>query len=130
MNKIKIENVNDFGNAHYIVPKKWGEEIIIHNGSDYCGKILRFKRGAKFSMHFHIKKSETWYVHNGEFELRYIDPEDATEHTVLLESGDVIEIPIGNPHQLIAYDDGEIFEVSTQHFDDDSYRVRKGDSQK
>jgi hypothetical protein len=25
--------------------------------------------------------------------------------------------------------DGVIFEVSTQHFDDDSYRVIKGDSQ-
>jgi hypothetical protein len=31
---------------------------------------------------------------------------------------------------LIALTDGEVFEVSTQHFDSDSYRVWKGDSQK
>jgi hypothetical protein len=33
------------------------------------------------------------------------------------------------PHQLKAIDESEIFEVSTQHFDDDSYRIDKGDSQ-
>jgi hypothetical protein len=31
------------------------------------------------------------------------------------------------PHQLEAITDGEIFEISTQHFDSDSYRVQKGD---
>ena len=32
------------------------------------------------------------------------------------------------PHQLIALEDtSEIFEVSTQHFDEDSYRIRVGD---
>jgi hypothetical protein len=31
------------------------------------------------------------------------------------------------PHQLFAETDGEIFEISTQHFDSDSYRVQKGD---
>jgi hypothetical protein len=30
------------------------------------------------------------------------------------------------PHQLKALQDGEIFEISTQHFDSDSYRVWKG----
>ena len=44
--------------------------------------------------------------------------------------GDCITIERGMPHQLIALEDGsEIFEVSTQHFDEDSYRIRKGDSQ-
>ena len=127
MKKIEVNDINDFEDM--VIPKKWGEEVIIHNGEDYCGKILRFNRGAKFSMHFHIQKSETWFVHSGKFELRFIDPEDATEHKIFIQPGDVIEIPRGNPHQLIAVSDGEIFEVSTQHFDDDSYRVRKGDSQ-
>ena len=36
----------------------------------------------------------------------------------------------GLPHQLIALDDNStVFEVSTEHFDEDSYRVWKGDSQ-
>lgn len=112
-----------------IIPKKWGMEIIIHNGDDYCGKILRFNKGAKFSMHFHIKKKETWFVHSGEFTLIWIDTRDATKHEYNLIKGDIIEIERGDPHQLFATTAGEIFEVSTQHFDDDSYRIAKGDSQ-
>ena len=127
MKKIGIENIENLVDG--IVPKKWGEEIIIHNDSDYCGKILRFKGGSRFSMHLHLKKIETWFVHSGEFELRYIDPENADEHFTVLNAGDVVEIPQGQPHQLFARTDGEIFEVSTPHHDDDSYRVRKGDSQ-
>ena len=36
----------------------------------------------------------------------------------------------GQPHQLEDLTDGIVFEVSTEHFDSDSYRVWKGDSQK
>jgi mannose-6-phosphate isomerase-like protein (cupin superfamily) len=111
------------------VPKNWGEEIILHNSDKYCGKLLRFNRGAKFSMHFHILKEETWYINKGEFQINYINPENADKFSKILTEGMVIEIEKGNPHQLIALTDGEIFEVSTQHFDDDSYRIEKGDSQ-
>ena len=127
MKRIGICNINDYEDGR--VPKAWGEEMIIHNGEDYCGKILRFNDGGRFSMHFHMKKSETWYVRSGEFQLNMIDPTNASETSHLLEHGDVVEIPPGQPHQLIALAAGEIFEVSTQHFDYDSYRVRKGDSQ-
>jgi hypothetical protein len=34
----------------------------------------------------------------------------------------------GQPHQLEALTEGVIFEVSTQHFDSDSYRIWKGDT--
>lgn len=122
---IYILDVNDCDK----VSKNWGEEIILHNGSDYCGKLLRFNRGAKFSMHFHLIKKETWYVNKGEFQLNYINPENADKHSKILTEGMIVEIEKGNPHQLIALSDGEIFEVSTEHFDDDSYRIEKGDSQ-
>ena len=112
-----------------IIPKAWGEEIIIENGEEYCGKILRFKTGAKFSMHFHIKKKETWYVASGRFLLIWIDTRNATEHEKELNVGDIIEVDRGDPHQLVSITGGDIFEVSTQHFDNDSYRIRKGDSQ-
>lgn len=48
------------------------------------------------------------------------------KHTDILEEGSVVTIPRGMPHQLEAIDDGEIFEISTQHFDTDSYRIEKG----
>ena len=111
------------------VPKGWGEEIIIENNELYCGKLLKFKKGCKFSMHYHLIKDETWYVNEGEFLYRWIDTETADVHDVKLKEGDVVRQRVGQPHQLFALTDGVIFEVSTEHFDEDSYRVWKGDSQ-
>ncbi len=111
------------------VPKGWGEEIIIENNEMYCGKLLIFKKGCKFSMHYHLIKDETWYVNKGEFIYRWIDTESAETVEQELKVGDVVRQRVGQPHQLIALTDGEVFEVSTQHFDEDSYRVIKGDTQ-
>ena len=112
------------------VPKGWGEELIIENNDKYCGKLLIFKAGCKFSMHYHMIKDETWYVNKGEFTYKWIDTETADTIEQHLKSGDIVRQRPGQPHQLIALTDGIIFEVSTQHFDSDSYRVWKGDSQK
>ena len=114
-----------------IVPKAWGEEIWIHNDEEYCGKLLRFhKKGSRFSMHYHIIKKESWYVGKGSFEYIWINTEGAVEDSTIIKEGACITIERGQPHQLVALEDGsEIFEVSTQHFDEDSYRIRKGDSQ-
>ena len=111
------------------VPKGWGEEIIIENNEMYCGKLLIFKEGCKFSMHYHLIKDETWYVDKGTFTYRWIDTETAEVNEQQLNPGDVVRQRVGQPHQIIALTDGTIFEVSTQHFDEDSYRVFKGDSQ-
>ena len=112
------------------IPKGWGEEIIIENNELYCGKILLFKKGFKFSMHYHIIKDECWYVESGEFLYRWIDTENANIIENKLKLGDVVRQRPGQPHQLKALTGGKIFEVSTTHNDFDSYRVLKGDSQK
>lgn len=125
---IIIFNINDL-NSDNIVEKKWGREIILHNDENYCGKLLQFNKGAKFSMHFHMKKVETFYVNKGKLVLKYIDTKDATTFTRELNVGDVIEIEPSDPHQIFAEEDSEIIEISTQHFDSDSYRIDKGDSQ-
>jgi len=111
------------------VPKGWGEELIIENNEMYCGKLLIFKKGCRFSMHYHLIKDETWYVDKGEFIYRWIDTETAETIEQKLKPGDVVRQRVGQPHQLIALTDGTVFEVSTQHFDEDSYRVIKGDTQ-
>jgi len=122
---IEIGNINE---QKRIVEKKWGSEIILSNNQNYCGKLLRFTSGSELSMHFHIKKNETWYVSKGEFVLKYIDTETANHYECKIEVGSILDIKVGVPHQLIAITDGEIFEVSTQHFDDDSYRIMKSKS--
>jgi mannose-6-phosphate isomerase-like protein (cupin superfamily) len=111
-------------------PKAWGYEDWIINNDKYCGKILVFNRGAKFSMHYHLIKHETWYVVSGQFILTTVDTERASDKTMFLKPGDVVVIAPGLPHQLEAVtDDAKIFEVSTTHYDTDSYRIRPGDSQ-
>jgi quercetin dioxygenase-like cupin family protein len=111
------------------IPKGWGHEVIFENNELYCGKLLVFKKGCKFSMHYHMIKDETWYVQEGEFLYRWIDTETAEVVTETLVVGDSVRQLPGQPHQLEALTDGTIYEVSTQHFDSDSYRLWRGDSQ-
>lgn len=111
------------------VNKKWGKEIIFANNNNYCGKILCIEKGKKFSMHFHIKKDETWYVRKGTLVLSWIDTSNAQTLEKVLTEGSVVRITPGVPHQLLAQEYSEIYEVSTTHYDYDSYRVGKGDSQ-
>jgi len=112
-----------------VVPKGWGHEIIFVNNDTYCGKILHFKKDAKFSMHYHLKKKETWYIASGQFLFKYIDTRTADIIEMTLDQGDTITNEIGEPHQIFCLEEGDIFEVSTTHHDSDSYRVIKGDSQ-
>ena len=109
-----------------IVPKTWGKEIIFANNPEYCGKILCFDAGKRGSMHYHVKKKETWYVAKGSFIFSWIDPETAATHYENLCVGDVITNDRGESHQLEALVDSEVFEVSTEHKDNDSYRIYKG----
>ena len=111
------------------VEKGWGSETIFVNTDKYCGKLLNFSKDAKFSMHFHIRKEETWYVLSGLFTYKWINTANADILTENLSPGDVLTNKIGEPHQIICIEDGLILEVSTTHFDEDSYRVMKGDSQ-
>jgi mannose-6-phosphate isomerase-like protein (cupin superfamily) len=107
------------------VEKTWGYELWIHNDTDYCGKLLVFtKSGNKFSMHYHMIKDETWYVQKGAFQFDWIDTENGERCYTQIQEGDVIEIKKGLPHQLTALtEEATVFEVSTQHFDEDSYRI-------
>lgn len=114
------------------VKKGWGYEIIWATNDKYCGKIMVFDRvGAKFSMHFHREKDESWFVNTGKFLLRYIDTQTATLHEKILNEGETWHNPPLMPHQLEAMvANSMIFEVSTADSVEDNYRIIPGDSQK
>jgi quercetin dioxygenase-like cupin family protein len=112
------------------VEKGWGHEEIWCTNDKYCGKFMHFEKGAKFSMHFHAIKDETWYVMSGDFEVRWIDTKDASYNYKRLSTGQVWHNPPLMPHQLICYESGTIMEVSTPDSVEDNYRVMPGDSQK
>ena len=112
------------------VEKGWGSELIWATNDLYCGKLLNFNEGARFSMHFHAVKDETWYVLSGTFEVKFINTLNAEETTCILNTGDVWRNEPLEPHQLICLEEGTIIEVSTPDSVEDNYRVQKGDSQK
>tara|TARA_R110001583_G_scaffold127964_2_gene279738 strand:- start:6413 stop:6787 length:375 start_codon:yes stop_codon:yes gene_type:complete len=110
--------------------KGWGDELWITNNEKYCGKILRFNEGSSFSMHYHILKEETWCITQGSLKIEFFDLEKAEKRERILVEGDVVHLKPCTPHKLTALEDSSVFEVSTQHFNEDSYRIEKGDSQK
>jgi len=111
------------------VKKGWGCEDIWATNDKYCGKFLNFAEGAKFSMHFHAEKDETWYVQSGKFIVKWIDTKTANVIEVPLAEGDTWHNPPLLPHQLICIEAGTIIEVSTADSIEDNYRVLPGDSQ-
>jgi|TARA_B110000858_G_scaffold47548_1_gene54798 quercetin dioxygenase-like cupin family protein len=111
--------------------KGWGRELIWATNEKYCGKLMFFdKKGAKFSMHFHKDKDESWYVMNGSFTLHIMNTDTAELETHILLKGDSWRNEPMLPHQLLAMEDNSIIvEVSTPDSVEDNYRIAKGDSQ-
>jgi len=110
------------------VPKGWGYEKWIVNSPEYCGKILFFARGKKCSWHFHVLKDEVFYVQSGKISLRYsFDDEIGFSDEIILSKGDKFHVYRNQRHQMLALEDTELFEFSTEHFDEDSHRVIPGD---
>jgi len=110
------------------VPKGWGFEKWIVNNEKYCGKLLFFVKGKRCSWHYHKLKDETFFIQSGKILLKWSDGDDIiNSHEVILAKGDSWHVNIGQRHQMIALEDTELFEFSTQHFEEDSYRLIKGD---
>lgn len=111
------------------VEKGWGHENIWATNDKYCGKLMHFNEGAKFSMHYHAEKDETWYVLSGKFKVICINTINATQYEHILKVGDTWHNPPLLPHRLVCIEEGTIIEVSTPDSVEDNYRVLPGDSQ-
>ena len=110
------------------VEKGWGFEKWIANSELYCGKLLCFVKGKKCSWHYHKIKDEVFYVQSGKIKVLFSEQDNIEKADfVILEKGDNFHVYRGLRHQMIALEDSELFEFSTQHFDSDSHRIEKGD---
>ena len=111
------------------VSKGWGYEKWVVNKQQYCGKLLFFFKGKKCSWHYHKIKDETFYIQSGKIKLFWSNNDEDINNAneVILSKGDVWHVAVGQIHQMLALEDTELFEFSTEHFDSDSYRVTKGD---
>ena len=116
-----LKNMN-----HHFVKKTWGSEEWIVNSPKYCGKLLRIDKDKYTSWHYHKIKDEVMYVHTGKVKIKHGYNEDINHFTnkeVILFSGESFHIPTGLIHKIIALEETELFEFSTEHFDSDSYRI-------
>lgn len=114
-------------------PKTWGSEIWVVNSELYCGKILSLNKGGHCSYHYHILKDEVLMVTEGKVLFIYSSNPitKANGHTmgvpsfkeVVLNVGQAWHVTPGIIHQFYGLEDSKITEFSTQHFDEDSYRV-------
>jgi mannose-6-phosphate isomerase-like protein (cupin superfamily) len=113
---------------HKFVPKGWGYELWITNTEKYCGKLLHIVKGKQLSWHYHKLKDEVMYVQSGCISIIFGRDEDINNaESVVLSAGHSFHIPVGLIHRIFALETSEVFEFSTQHFDDDSIRIQKGD---
>lgn len=80
------------------------------------------------SWHYHKVKDEVFYVQSGKIEVQFSWQDDIDKaETVILSEGQNFHVKTGLRHRMTALENTELFEFSTEHFDEDSYRIEKGD---
>ena len=99
------------------VEKPWGYELIWARTKDYVGKILHINKGHKLSLQFHRIKEETIFVSSGKMLLVFENEKGAMEE-IPLAAGQAHHIPTGRKHRMVAFEDCDVFEVSTPQLDD------------
>ena len=110
------------------VSKGWGFEKWIVNCDEYCGKLLYFVKDKRCSWHYHKLKDEVFYIQSGRLLVKFSEDDDILKaEDVVLKRGDNFHVYRGLRHQIVALEDTELFEFSTQHFDSDSHRIIHGD---
>lgn len=107
-----------------IVQKGWGFESHITNNNKYCLKYLVFFKDKKFSFHFHSIKKELWHCLLGKFECT-LQKEDGKIEKFIFQKGDKIEVEPFVKHQLLAFKNSIIVEVSSESYPEDSHRIVK-----
>jgi len=121
--------------------KGWGFEQWMANSELYCGKLLVVFASKKCSVHYHQLKDETFYIQSGLIKMRVwekpfefkqgspLEPDlNPQPKEFLMGPGDRLVIPPNTPHQFEGIGaESTIIEISTQHFEEDSYRILQGD---
>jgi len=112
--------------------KTWGSEEWLVNLPQYCGKILTVEKNKFCSLHGHKLKDETFYILSGSVKFEYVQGKwengtivkDGEVQTITLNKGESFHVSCLLLHRFTGiYDINQIIEISTQHFEEDSYRV-------
>jgi len=103
-----------------IVEKVWGKEEWIVNNELYCFKKLHLNKGYRCSMHSHKIKDETFILHSGKVKM---ETEDIGSFE--MSEGEQVRIFPNTKHRFTGLEDSVIYEISTTHMEEDSYRTEE-----
>ncbi len=121
---MKLTRTLDVHKKVDVIEKAWGSEKIVTNTDKYCVKLLSVAAYQGCSMHYHVNKTETFYIIEGELKVEFIDPDTGLCKYTMLNRGDAITILPGQAHRFTALSMcAEFLEASTYDESTDSYRV-------
>jgi mannose-6-phosphate isomerase len=100
-----------------LVKKPWGDETVFAVNKKYAGKILRVKKGHRFSLQYHKKKDETMYLYRGSIKLT-TGPNERQLKTITLSKNNVFRVPPKTIHRVEALREAYLIEVSTPQLKD------------
>jgi mannose-6-phosphate isomerase len=96
-----------------IVPKPWGQEQYLILTKKYALKILEIKGGHRFSLQYHKKKMESWYVLSGKIQVTL------GKKSFVAQVGQVLHVPPKTIHRIKGLAKwNQIVEVSTPELSD------------
>jgi mannose-6-phosphate isomerase-like protein (cupin superfamily) len=119
---MEIKNLIKPNDMNY-VSKPWGWELWICNNEKYCGKKIFIKQGHHLSYHHHKIKDEVLFIESGK--IIFTHDEYGSPQSIEISSGYAYHVKPETIHQMKAIEDTIIFEFSTTHSDEDSYRTTR-----
>ena len=110
---------------HQRIPKIWGSEVILHN-AEYCCKLLRYDGVRTSSKHYHEKKTETFVVVAGTFDIDWYSLDDpTTKGAQKFGPGAALHLAPRTVHRVtcVSPQGGTIVEASSHDDPDDCVRL-------
>ncbi len=105
------------------VEKLWGSEQWLHNGDDYCAKLLFLNHGFQCSLHYHPVKRESFICVAGKVRLEVLQ-NDGHIQNIYLQPYQHYTLEPGKAHRFRAITPtAVIVEASTKHSDSDVVRL-------
>lgn len=97
--------------------KPWGYELLWARTDVYAAKVLHVDKGHRLSLQYHERKDETVLLYAGRM-LLVLEDDQGVLREIYVGAGEAYHIPAGRRHRMIALEDCEILEVSTNDLDD------------
>ena len=104
-----------------VISKPWGCEIIWAQTKDYTSKLLFVKEGCSLPLQYHELKEESLLVSQGRIKYHWYQDGDTVPRTVVMCTGDHVDVPTGRKYRIEAIDHACVIEVTTSQGDDVVY---------